>query len=88
MSMDLEYSPRADALYVRFVDRPVAYSEDISRSGFYERGIDYDDGDTPVGVEFLNVSQGVDLTGVPHADEIARRLGDLEIRQITPSPPP
>ncbi len=86
MNMDLKYSPRADALYVRFTDRPVAYSEDISRNGYYQRGVDYDDDDEPVGVELLNVSKGVDLTGVPHADEIAQRLDELKIRQMSTEP--
>jgi uncharacterized protein YuzE len=82
MSIDLKYSPRADALYVRFTDRPVAYTDDISQGPYYERGIDYDDNDVPVGVEFLNASKGVDLTGVPLADEIAPRLHEYDLRQV------
>ncbi len=84
MSMDLQYSPVADALYVQFIDQPVAYSEDVSQSGYYNRGVDYAEDDTPVGVEFLNVSQGINLTNVPHANEIAQRLPALRIRLLPP----
>ena len=80
--MELRYSPTADALYIRFSDREAAYSDNISRNGYYERGVDYAEDDTPVGVEFLGVSQGVDLTDVPRADEIARLLREHRIREI------
>ena len=80
--MDFRYSPTADALYVRFNDLRIAYTEDLSRNGHYDRGIDYADDDTPVGVEFLSVSRGVDLTDVPRADEIARLLREHKIREL------
>ncbi len=82
MSMELRYSPRADALYVEFNTRTIAYTDDISRNGYYERGVDYAEDDTPVGVEFLNVSRGVDLTDVPRADEVARLLAEHDIRVL------
>ncbi len=80
--MDFRYSPTADALYTRFNDRRIAYTDNISRHGYYERGVDYADDDTPVGVEFLNVSRGVDLTDVPHAEEIAHLLRERQIREL------
>ena len=80
--MEFRYSPTADALYIQFNDRRIAYSEDVSRNGYYERGVDYADDDTPVGVEFLGVSRGVDLTDVPHAQEIARLLREHKIREL------
>jgi hypothetical protein len=82
MSIEFRHSLHADALYVRFADRPVAYTEDISRNGYYERGVDYADDDTPVGVEFLGVSRGVDLTDVPRAAEIAAMLREHHIREL------
>ncbi len=82
MSISFEYTRSADALYVGFDDRYVAYTVDISRNGYYERGIDYADDDTPVGVEFLNVSRGIDLTDVPRADEIAPLLRKHHIREL------
>ena len=90
VDVDFRYSPTADALYIRFNDRRIAYTDNISRRGYYERGVDYADDDTPVGadddspvgVEFLNVSRGVDLTDVPHAEEIARLLREHQIREL------
>jgi uncharacterized protein YuzE len=44
--------------------------------------IEYDSEGTVIGVEFLAPSLGLDLTGVPHASEIAqaaRRIG-LRVR--------
>jgi hypothetical protein len=75
--MKLTHSPRADALYVELSNRPVAYTENLSRDGYYERGVDYAEDGTPVGVEFLNVSRGVDLTDVPRSDEIAAALDQV-----------
>ena len=80
MTIQIQHDQSVDALYIEFNVRLVAYTDDISRHGYYERGIDYAADGTPVGVEFLNVSRGVDLTGVPHADEIARLLSEHNFR--------
>ncbi len=80
--MRFEHSPDIDALYIRFNDHRIAYSDNISRNGYYERGVDYAEDDAPVGVEFLGVSRGVDLTDVPRADEIAQLLREHRIREI------
>ena len=73
--MMLEYDPDADAAYVSVAgpipDGAVRRTEDVSRGGQYERGIDYDPGGRILGYEFLNVSRGLDLTGLPHRDELA-----------------
>lgn len=82
MSMRFEHSPDEDALYVAFDDRDVAYTVNISCQDRYERGIDYGADGTPIGVEFLYVSRGVDLTDVPRADEIARLLREHQIREL------
>ena len=78
--MKVEHDPRADALYVRLSDKPYAYMEDVSRGPQYARGVDYAADGTPIGVEFLNVSLGVDLTDIPRADEIAVALERRGIR--------
>jgi hypothetical protein len=46
-------------------------TEDVSRRGQYEHGIDYDASGRVLGYEFLNVSRGVDLSGLPHRQELA-----------------
>ena len=80
--MRMQHSARANLIYIQLDDRDVAYSENISRGREYDRGVDYAADGTPVGVEFLNVSRGVDLTDVPRADEIARLLRENEIREL------
>ena len=81
--MILHHSERANLIYIQFDDRDVAYSENISRGREYDRGVDYAADGTPVGIEFLNVSRGVDLTGVPRADEILQLLLENQIRETT-----
>jgi len=80
--MKVEYDPLVDALYVQLSDKPFAYTENISLRRDYERGVDYAEDGTPIGVEFLNVSHGVDLTDVPRADEIAKALAERGIRVL------
>lgn len=84
--MMMRHDPEADAAYV-YVDGPipdggVAYTEDVSRGGQYERGIDYDADDRIVGYEFLNVSRGVDLTDLPHRDELSTVFDKQGIRIV------
>jgi uncharacterized protein YuzE len=73
--MMLKYDQDADAAYVSvsgpIPDGAVARSEDVSRGGQYERGIDYDPAGRVLGYEFLNVSRGVDLSGLPHRSDLA-----------------
>ena len=73
--MMLEYDPDADAAYVRVAgsipDGAVARTENVSRGPYYTRGIDYDAEGRILGYEFLNVSRGVDLTDLPHREELA-----------------
>ena len=72
--MRVEYDPASDTLYIELSDSLVEYTEDVSPGRQYDRGIDYAADGTPVGVEFLNASRGVDLTGIPRSDEIAGAL--------------
>ena len=60
--MKVKYDRRVDALYVELGPKPWAYTEDVSRGQHYERGLDYAQDGTLIGVEFLNASRGVDLT--------------------------
>jgi uncharacterized protein YuzE len=72
--MILKYDPEADAAYVSvggpMPDGGVARTEDVSLGGQYERGIDYGADGQILGYEFLNVSRGVDLSGLPHRAEL------------------
>ena len=65
-------------------DKPWAYTDDVSRGREYERGIDYAEDGTPIGLEFLNASRGVDLTDIPRAREIAAELARCNIPVLAP----
>lgn len=72
-SMTIRFDPDADALYVAFADRragDVARTEELGDG----RQVDYDASGAILGVEFLFVSQGLNLTGVPRADEVAAAI--------------
>mgnify|MGYP001201351886 CR=1 FL=1 len=66
----LRYDHEADAAYVTLRDLPYAYGEDID----HERRIDYAAGGTPIGIELLCVSQGVNLDDLPEHATVARLL--------------
>ncbi len=74
--MYLTYDPEADAVYVYFAEREVAATEEISDSV----AVDFDSSGQPVGVEFLNVSVGIDLGKIPHRAEVAKLLEDRRFK--------
>lgn len=74
--MQLTFDEATDAVYVYFnhneVDRTEELSEDVS--------VDYDVTGQPVGVEFLDVSEGIDLDAVPRRQDVARLLEGRSFR--------
>ena len=78
MPLKIEFDRQADAIYARLSDRPYAFGEDLDHA----RRIDYADDGTPIGVELLYVSHGVDLTSLPMARELAAELEKLNIRDL------
>jgi uncharacterized protein YuzE len=74
--MYLTYDQEADAVYVYFAEREVAATEEISDSV----AVDFDSTGQPVGVEFLNVSLGIDLGQIPHRAEVAKLLEDRRFK--------
>ena len=74
----VEHDPEANALYIRLSDKPYAFGEDIDHA----RRIDYAEDRTPIGVELLYVSHGVDLTDLPEAETLARVLREHNIREL------
>jgi uncharacterized protein YuzE len=76
--MMLEYDRQADAAYVRVTDRPVACSRELDE----QRIVDYDDRGEIVGFEFLTVSLGVELNGLPYRPALERLLAQHDIRQL------
>ena len=69
--IQIQFDPEGDALYVSLddVDGELE-SEELDEF----RIVDYDENGIPVGIEFLFVSRGLNLTGVPEADRIAAAI--------------
>ena len=68
--MYLTYDEQADAVYVQFRRSAVTRTEELNDSV----AVDYDAEDRPLGVEFLNVSLGIELDRVPHRAEVLKLL--------------
>jgi len=69
----ITYDEQSDVLYVEFRQ---ADGDTLSRDAGSNRFVE-SDGDGVVSIEFLTASAGIDLTGLPHADEIAQALDRL-----------
>lgn len=77
--MKTEYDRNADAAYFLFSSSDSVRQVPLDDS----RVIDYAEDGSVVGVEILSPSRGVDLVGVPRAQEIARALRRLGFHVIT-----
>ena len=72
--MMLLYDPEADVAQIEIGEVPdgaVAYTEDVSRTDRYSRGIDRGENGEILGYNFMYASRGVDLEGLPHQQEFA-----------------
>jgi uncharacterized protein YuzE len=72
MDLQLRIDPDARTLYV-----VLGHSGEMAmetRELDERRTLDYDLKGELVGVEFLDIDEGIDLDGVPHASRIARAL--------------
>lgn len=76
--IDYRYDTEADAIYVRLSDKDYAYGEELDP----ERRIDYAADGTPIGVELLCVSTGVDLRNLPQQQSIAELLARHHIKVL------
>ena len=63
-------------IYVRLSDAPYAYGELLD----CERVVDYAADGTPIGVEFLRVSECAGVAGLPRAELVASALEAHDIR--------
>lgn len=60
----------ADAVYFRLRNVPLAYDQELDD----DRRIDFGSDGEPIGIELLNVSAGVNVSGLPRESEIAEIL--------------
>jgi len=68
--MELTYDDEADAIYIGLRDGESRGAREASPHTLVHYGI----GGQVIGVEFLVVSQGIDLTDVPDAERVAALL--------------
>ena len=73
MSAYVRYDREVDVLYVDLRDRgPADVAHTVELGG--GRQVDYDNDGNVLGVEFLAAGRGVDLEGVPQAEEVREAL--------------
>lgn len=66
------YNAQADTLYVRLTDQPVGSTTPLDDLRILDHGVD----GTLVGVEFIDVSRGIDLHDLPFGAELERLIAD------------
>ena len=74
--MRIRYDPEADAVYVYLRNKPYAYGKDLDD----QRRIDYAADDTPIGIEILCVSKGVDVDEFPEQENVSTLLAKRHIK--------
>lgn len=68
--MEIKHDPAADAVYIYLSDKTYAYGKDLDD----ERRIDYASDDTPIGIELLSVSKGINPDDLPQQNEVIALL--------------
>ena len=70
--MKMKHDPTADAIYIYLSDEPYAYGRDLDN----DRRVDYSSDGSPIGVELLRVSKGINVDDLPDQEKIAELLED------------
>jgi len=76
--VSVEYDKDADVLYVRLGTKPVACTRNLGDG----RIADFAEDGTVVGVEFIAVSEGLDLADIPAEHEVRRALEGHDFRVL------
>jgi len=74
--MKIKHDAEADAVYVYLSDKPYAFGTELDD----ERRIDHTADNTPIGIELLDVSCGVNLTNLPCSQELINALASKGIK--------
>ena len=77
--MLVEYSRAADAVYVA-LDQRLRVTRTVELDGC--RNVDYDRAGRVIGIEFLGVSDGVLVRGLPVAPEVAAQIAEALVKKI------
>jgi len=75
MFQRFEYDRNADAIYINLADKPYAYTKKVDN----RRYVDYASDETPIGIELLCVSSGIDSAGIPMLNEVFKDLSKRHI---------
>jgi len=78
MTLTFEYDKEADAVYIHLDDKPCAYTKPLDDM----RYVDYASDDTPIGIELLCVSGGVNLDDLPEPAQVAKLLEGKHIKAL------
>jgi uncharacterized protein YuzE len=70
----VEYDSEADAIYITLREPEGAVETEFVDEARY---VDYDEAGNVVGIELLGVSQGIDLSGLPEAADLAKALNAI-----------
>ena len=73
--MTFELDPNANAAYVQISGRAVLSTRELDSQRIVDCGADGE----IVGIEFLGVSRGVDLRGLPHREQMAKFFDEHHI---------
>lgn len=76
--MRLTIDPQADAAYVYIIEQAVKRSSELDE----QRVLDFNESGDIVGIEFLGVSHGVDLDGLPFRDQLCKLFDEHNIREF------
>jgi len=74
--IQFKHDEAADAVYVELRNEPYSYGKDLDDS----RRVDYGSDDVPVGIEFLNVSLGVNVDDLPEQAAVGRLLEEHNLK--------
>ena len=81
MQAELRHDTDADAVYVRLSGKAYHHGKALDD----DRRLDYAEDGSLIGVEFLYVSDGVDVAGIPGEARIGRLLEEHGIRVVAPA---
>jgi len=74
--MKIDHDTQADAMYIHLSNKPYAYGRDLDDW----RRIDYSADNLPIGIELLNVSEGINGSDLPNFGELANDIKSYGIQ--------
>jgi hypothetical protein len=77
-----EYDQEVDAAYITLRDLPRAFGHLLDDA----RYVDFAADNTPIGIELVAVSKGVNVEGLPEREEVERLLTAHGVKIVAPAP--